>query len=149
MLYKLAADKAKLDRDAKTRMDYGGVANAIVEIPVGARISGYITGKEAGHPVVGLIGGPSAVNGAIAKETGHSTFGTTTGRGMRNGAIIGGLAGAIKGARAGGIRGAAVRGAIGTLGGGLAGGLFSGMGYGLGRSFSKERPKRTTRIERK
>ena len=148
MLYKLAASKAKLDREARENVD-AGTTGLILAGPLGEKIVGYTRGEKAHHPIVGLLAGPAAVNGAIAKDTGHSTFGTTVGRGARNTAILGGIGGTIVGGAVRGLPGAVAGGMLGAAGGAFAGGTRHALGYGIGHMFGAERPRKTKRRKRR
>lgn len=148
MLYKLAASKSKLDRRARENVDIHTVGG-LLGGPVGSGVAGYVRGKEAHHPVVGFLFGPSGVNGAVAKDTGHSTFGTTAQRGMRNHAILGGIGGTLVGGAVGGLPGAAIGGTIGAAGGAASGLVGHSAAYGLGHFFGEKRHVRTKRRRRK
>ena len=148
MLYKLAASKAKADERARKNVD-AGTLGTVLAGPLGNSVAGYVKGDKVHHPIVGIFGGPAAVNGAVAKDTGHSTFGTTVGRGARNDAILGGLGGTLIGGAVHGLPGALSGGILGAAGGAVGGGLGHAMGYGMGHVFGEERPRRTKRRKRR
>lgn len=159
MLYKLAASKRKLQDDAARRVDSETLAKLVGHYTdtgnVPTMVVGYNEGDKAGHPVVGTVFGPAAINGSIAKDTGVSTFGTTVKRSARNYGILGAGTGALTGIAAGLQGGFRPAGILGSgLVGGLAGGIIGagggaagnaiayGTGYTMGANKSHKRKRK-------
>ena len=146
MLYKLAANKKKLQDDAALRADReakgaaAGLATLTGPIPVMAL--GYYDGKKVGHPVVGTLLGSTGVNGAVAKDTGVSTLGASIRQNSKNYGMIGAGLGAITGGIQGGVPGV-IGGAIGGgLTGSMLGGAHGAVSHGLGHLLGSDQSHR-------
>jgi hypothetical protein len=113
MLYKIAKEKKDNGKTARSMAAADVVAAST--LPIAGMMLGAGYGYNKNHALVGLMG-PSAVNGAVAKDTGKSTLTDT---------ILGGI---IGGAAIGAIRG----GMGGAIDGSLIGGAGTALGYGAG-----------------
>ena len=158
MLHKIAASKRKLQEDAARRVDSEALAKLVGhytdtgDIPT--MVVGYHEGDKAGHPVVGTLFGPAAINGSIAKDTGVSTFGTTVKRSARNYGILGAGTGALAGIATGLQHGFRPSGVLGSgLVGGIAGGIIgagsgaagNAIAYGTGYTMGSDKPHKRKR----
>ena len=133
-MYKLAAVKKKSHEAAarkRVNRQLGGsvLGAATLTGPIPGMVMGYNDGKTVGHPAVGALLGSTAVNGAVAKDSGISTLGTSIGHNAKDYGLLGAGLGAIGGLAGGGMQ----AGLPGAIGGALAGGVVGGaLGAGSG-----------------
>jgi hypothetical protein len=135
-LYKVAEEKRKRNFSSQAFL------NGFVDmIPMANAVSGMGSGIAKGHPAVGGILGPAALNGAIAKDEGVSYLPETMLGGAAGGALIGTVVSPLlvgmlsKHYPASSIVAGSL--AAGTLGGAAS----SGIHYGLGRLFGNDNKK--------
>ena len=149
-----ASKKAQeiLDKNAFTTSDKLSMIPINPIHTVANMYNGYVTGKDAGHPIAGVLLGREGAIGAMSKHDKNVelsdvyTNKNVKSRALR-GAIGGALGGALVGARAGGPAGAL----IGAAGGAVAGatidaGIMPSVRYGLGKLIGASTPVKPSEV---
>jgi len=137
-LYKIAKERKRERKDFSRQAFINGLVNPI---PIANAISSTGAGISTGHPMVGALIGPAAINGAIAKDEGVSYLPETVAGGAIGGTLVGGVAGPFLATAFGDVypKSALIGGALAA--GALGGAVTSGIHYGLGRLFGNDNKK--------
>ena len=110
--------------------------------------NGFVTGKDAGHPIAGLLLGREGAVGAMSKHDKNVELSDVyTQKNIKSRALRGGIAGAFSGALTGAAAAGPVGALIGATGGAVTGsaidaGAMPAVRYGLGKLFGSSTSKK-------
>jgi hypothetical protein len=138
-LYKVASRKRR-ERNFSSQAFLNGFVDTI---PMVNAAGGMGSGIAKGHPAVGGILGPAALNGAMAKDEGVSYLPETMLGGAAGGALIGtAISPLLVGMLSGHYPASSI--VAGSLAAGTLGGAaVSALHYGMGKTFGKNKKNNT------